>query len=87
MSAFNLLADTRVVGRQPSSGSRRFYHTDLLGSTRADGVRWRVRELQPSERAAALYFETQGVFRRVNDYPSDWRDLPTGELEILSRGT
>lgn len=32
---FNVLAADRVVGRQPSSGSRRFYHTDLLGSTRA----------------------------------------------------
>ena len=53
----------------------------------ADGVSWRVRELQPSERPAALYFETQGVFRRVNNYPSDWRDLPAGELEILGPGT
>ena len=34
-SYFNLLADTRVVGRQPSAGSRSYYHTDLLGSTRA----------------------------------------------------
>ncbi|MCC6931268.1 MAG: RHS repeat-associated core domain-containing protein, partial [Gemmatimonadaceae bacterium] len=34
-SYVNLLADTRVVGRQPSAGSRSYYHTDLLGSTRA----------------------------------------------------
>ena len=32
---FNILAGDRVVGRQPSSGNRRYYHTDLLGSTRA----------------------------------------------------
>ena len=25
----------RVIGRQPSVGSVRYYHTDLLGSTRA----------------------------------------------------
>ncbi len=34
-SYFNLLADTRVVGRLPSGGTRSYYHTDLLGSTRA----------------------------------------------------
>jgi RHS repeat-associated protein len=34
-SYFNLLAGDRVVGRQPSTGSRSYYHTDLLGSTRA----------------------------------------------------
>lgn len=32
---FNVVAGNQVVGRQPSSGDRRFYHTDLLGSTRA----------------------------------------------------
>ena len=32
---FNLLAGDRVVGRQPSPGSRSYYHTDRLGSTRA----------------------------------------------------
>ena len=35
----------------------------------------------------ALYFENDVAFRRVADYPDDWRDLPTGELEILSQGT
>jgi len=32
---FNVLAGNRVVGRQLASGARRYYHTDLLGSTRA----------------------------------------------------
>jgi RHS repeat-associated protein len=32
---FNVLAGDRVVGRQPNTGSRSYYHTDLLGSTRA----------------------------------------------------
>jgi YD repeat-containing protein len=32
---FNLLAGDRVVGRQPSTGTRSYYHFDLLGSTRA----------------------------------------------------
>jgi RHS repeat-associated protein len=31
---FNVLAGERVIGRQPGTGSRRYYHTDLLGSTR-----------------------------------------------------
>jgi RHS repeat-associated protein len=34
-SYFNVLSGDRVVGRQPSSGARKYYHTDLLGSTRA----------------------------------------------------
>ena len=34
-SYFNLHAGDRVVGRQPSAGSRSYYHPDLLGSTRA----------------------------------------------------
>ena len=51
------------------------------------GVTWRVRELQPVDHARALYFENDGAFRRVTDYPADWRDLPTGELEILSYRT
>ena len=32
---FNVLAGDRVIGRQPNSGNRRYYHTDLLGSTRS----------------------------------------------------
>jgi hypothetical protein len=53
----------------------------------ANGVNWRVRELRMPELPAALYFETEASFRRVTDYPGDWRDRPTGELEILSRST
>ena len=32
---FNVLAGDKVVGRQPNTGTRSYYHTDLLGSTRA----------------------------------------------------
>ena len=53
----------------------------------ANGVTWRVREWRPPGRPAALYFETDAGFRRVTHYPEDWRDLPPGELENLSRGT
>jgi len=34
-SYFNILAGEKVVGRRPSTGGRRYYHTDLLGSTRS----------------------------------------------------
>jgi len=54
--------------------------------TDAGGVIWRVREVLLPDRPAALYFETDVAFRRVQHYPRDWRNLPTGELEILSRG-
>jgi RHS repeat-associated protein len=33
-SFFNLLVEGKAVGRQPNTGNRLFYHTDLLGSTR-----------------------------------------------------
>jgi RHS repeat-associated protein len=32
---FHLLAGEQVIGRQLNTGNRRYYHTDLLGSTRA----------------------------------------------------
>lgn len=34
-SFFNVLAGDKVIGRQPSVGNRRYYHGDLLGSTRS----------------------------------------------------
>jgi len=34
-SYFNLVWDGRVVGRQPNTGSRDYYHFDMIGSTRA----------------------------------------------------
>jgi hypothetical protein len=53
----------------------------------ASGVAWFVREKATLGRSPALYFESRGAFRRVTHYPPDWRDLTTGELEILSRQT
>jgi hypothetical protein len=50
----------------------------------ADGVRWRVREMRRSDRAPALYFESDASFRRVTSYPLDWHDLTAPELESLS---
>jgi len=55
--------------------------------TDRSGVIWRVSERQTSGRGSALYFENEVAFRRVADYPDDWRDLPTGELEVLSLRT
>ncbi len=34
-SYFNVVSRERIVGRQPGIGNRRYYHADLLGSTRA----------------------------------------------------
>ena len=53
----------------------------------ADGTCWRVWEREGEGRPPALYFETEMAFRRVTHYPSDWRDLPTAELEILRNAT
>jgi hypothetical protein len=53
----------------------------------ASGIAWFVREKATLGRDPALYFESPTAFRRVTHYPPDWRDLPTGELEILSLKT
>lgn len=34
-SYFNIVWEARVVGRHTSTGTRTYYHTDILGSTRA----------------------------------------------------
>lgn len=52
-----------------------------------DGVAWHVQERQAADREFALYFENGGAFRRVTHYPRDWSQLPSAELEVLSRGT
>ena len=64
------------VAEDSLSGDRRYVD--------AEGVVWRVRERDLPGRSPALYFETTTAFRRVTQYPNDWRELPTGELEILS---
>ena len=53
----------------------------------ASGIAWYVREKATLGRDPALYFESPTACRRVTHYPPDWRDLPTGELEILSLKT
>ena len=48
------------------------------------GVAWYVPERVVGNRAAALYFESSMAFRRVTEYPPDWWNLATDELEIVS---
>jgi len=71
----------------PEMLGRRNYNTTPRVFSDAEGVLWRVREWQVPERPPALYFECDHAFRRVTHYPQDWRELPTGELEILSHET
>ena len=51
------------------------------------GVAWCVREKATLGRSPALYFESAATFRRVTQYPRDWHELATDELEVLSHGT
>jgi hypothetical protein len=67
-------------GRVPAPSPERRYFD-------AGGVAWSVREKATLGRRPALYFESPAAFRRVTHYPPNWRDLPTGELEILSLKT
>lgn len=53
-----------------------------------DDGQWRVYELEsgPYDRRSgcSLIFESDGVLRRVRDYPADWRELPDTELMAVS---
>jgi len=48
---------------------------------------WRVYEYMgapPASCGASLVFESEGVIRRVRDFPADWHHLPDEELMQLS---
>jgi hypothetical protein len=52
-------------------------------------VRWCVYEsprpcADGTTRPGSLIFESDGVIRRVRDFPVDWRTLTDAELEALS---
>jgi hypothetical protein len=75
--------------RKPERDRRGPAHPDQGGRKFSDahGIAWLVREIRSLERPPALYFECDTAFRRVTRYPTDWRDLSTGELEALSHST
>jgi hypothetical protein len=56
----------------------------------AEGVEWRVYELPPGmydrRGPATLVFESHDIFRRIRDYPPDWRTLPDDALYTVSLG-
>lgn len=62
----------------------------LVGESRVvvdpDGEQWCVYELSGAsyDRRASLVFESATAVRRVRNYPSDWRLLPSGALLELS---
>jgi hypothetical protein len=53
-----------------------------------DHEEWRIYELAPGaldrRGSNTLVFESDGVMRRVRNYPSNWRELPASELVKLS---
>lgn len=81
------------AGQQPA-GSGRSYHSaraEALAAARkvrTDDAEWRVYELEsgPYDRRSgvSLVFESDGVLRRVRDYPAGWRELSDAELMDVS---
>lgn len=73
--------------------SVRHAHDDLIGDSAessrrrlvADGVTWTVRLYAGYDRRRGpdLLFESDGVVRRVRDYPADWFTLPAAALFAL----
>lgn len=61
--------------------------SDYIEFVSADGTHWRVYEIsnRPSIGASrSLIFVSEQGFRRVYDYPPDWRTLSTEALSELS---
>ena len=54
----------------------------------SDGILWRVYELPPSQfdrrGTPSLIFESDGLVRRVRNYPPEWRALTDEALLTLS---
>jgi hypothetical protein len=60
---------------------------DDLHFRTTDGTHWSVGERIEGEGSAkrmSLVFESNDSARRVRDYPANWRDLTSVELEALS---
>jgi hypothetical protein len=75
----------KTPDRAAQPGERRRTFTD------EEGVFWEVREIRNPDydrRAGkSLVFESPHGFRRVRNYPEDWRDRTEAELSAMSKGT
>jgi hypothetical protein len=67
---------------EPSGGSRHQRAQRVLRD--GDGHLWRVREAALADSGPSLIFESEGVFRRVRQYPRDWQELSDDQLFALS---
>jgi hypothetical protein len=48
------------------------------------GTEWRVFEKQLADNGECLIFDSSMAYRRVNEYPPDWRTLSPADLRELS---
>lgn len=75
-------ADT---GRPQSARARGLASARVV---QTDDAQWRVYEMEsgPYDRRSgrSLIFESDGVLRRVRDYPVEWRELSDAELMEVS---
>ena len=88
-------AQSRSTSQEhPGSSAARPFHAaraEGLATGRtiySDDGQWHVYEVEsgPYDRRSgrSLIFESDGVLRRVRDYPSDWRELSDAELMVVS---
>jgi hypothetical protein len=71
-------ARTTRQPRQASEGAPRQYVDH-------EGRVWRVVEREVPLPGRSLFFESDAGWRKVREYPRDWRSLTPEELENLSR--
>lgn len=79
--------------RSTSGGERPFHTARAIGLAsgrvvHTDDGQWTVYELEngPYDRRSgpSLIFESDGVLRRVRDYPATWRELSDADLMAVS---
>lgn len=72
-------------------GPRVWDHPDAVSFGGTDGIAWRVVECDAADVPGArgpscLIFFSEGLVRRLWDYPESWRSLELEQLEALMGG-
>ncbi len=76
----------RTQGTMAAAESREDDRLPMMRFVDQNHVMWSVHEITDpmSERGYSLIFVSPDGFRRVRDFPEDWRDLSPAELARLS---
>lgn len=76
----------REQGEMAAAESREDERLPMVRFVDQNHIMWSVHEIADpmSTRGSSLIFVSPDGFRRVRDYPENWRELPPAELARLS---